>query len=110
MVVNRGDVFWVDLEPVIGSEANKRRPCVVVSRDASNRTAATVTVLAITSNVRRIYPFDVYLEGTLDHPSKVQANQIRTISKERLLGPPVARLSIELVKQVDVALKLHLAL
>lgn len=108
--MNRGDVYWVNLEPVVGSEANKRRPCVIVSRDASNRVAATVTIVAITSNVRRVYPFDVYLEGILDQPSKVQANQVRTISKERLLGPPVTRLAGDLMKQVDAALRLHLAL
>ena len=108
--MNRGEVYWVDLEPSLGSEANKRRPCVVVSRDASNRAAATVTVVAVTSNVRRVYPFDVYLENVLDRPSKVQANQVRTVSKERLLGPPVARLSGELMRQVDAALRLHLEL
>jgi len=108
--VNRGEVYWIDLEPSVGSEANKRRPCVIVSRDASNRAAATVTIVAITSNVRRIYPFDVYLEAVLDKPSKVQANQVRTISKERLLGPPVTRLPSDLMKQVDAALRLHLAL
>ena len=108
--MNRGEVYWVDLEPSLGSEADKRRPCVVVSRDASNRAAATVTVVAVTSNVRRVYPFDVYLENVLDRPSKVQANQVRTISKERLLGPPVARLSDELMRQVDAALRLHLEL
>ena len=108
--MNRGEVYWVDLEPSLGSEANKRRPCVIVSRDASNRAAATVTVVALTSNVRRVYPFDVYLENVLDRPSKVQANQVRTVSKERLLGPPVARLSGELMRQVDAALRLHLEL
>ena len=108
--MNRGDVYWVDLEPSVGSEANKRRPCVIVSRDASNRVAATVTIVTITSSVRRIYPFDVYLEDVLEKPSKVQANQVRTISKERLLGPPVTRLSGDLMKQVDAALRLHLAL
>ena len=108
--MNRGEVYWVDLEPSLGSEANKRRPCVIVSRDASNRAAATVTIVAITSSVRRIYPFDVYLEDVLDRPSKVQANHVRTLSKERLLGPPVTRLSGELMKQVDAALRLHLAL
>ena len=108
--MKRGEVYWVDLEPAMGSEANKRRPCVIVSRDASNRAAATVTVVAVTSNVRRTYPFDVYLENALDQPSKVQANQVRTISKERLLGPRLTRLSVELMTQVDAALRLHLAL
>ena len=108
--MTRGEVYWVDLEPSLGSEANKRRPCVIVSRDASNRAAATVTIVAITSSVSRIYPFDVYLEDILDRPSKVQGNHVRTVSKERLSGPPVTRLSVGLMKQVDAALRLHLAL
>ena len=108
--MTRGEVYWVDLEPSVGSEANKRRPCVIVSRDANNRAAATVTMVPVTSNVSRMYPFDVYLEDTLEQPSKVQANQVRTVSKERLLGPPLAKLSSELMRQVDAALRLHLDL
>ena len=108
--MTRGEVYWVDLEPSVGSEANKRRPCVIVSRDASNRAAATVTVVPVTSNVSRMYPFNVYVEDTLERPSKVQVNQVRTVSKERLLGPPLAKLSGELMRQVDAALRLHLDL
>lgn len=108
--MTRGEVYWVDLEPSVGSEANKRRPCVIVSRDANNRAAATVTMVPVTSNVSRMYPFDVYLEDTLERPGKVQANQVRTVSKERLLGPPLAKLSSELMRQVDAALRLHLDL
>ena len=108
--MNRGEVYWVDLEPSVGSEANKRRPCVIVSRDANNRAAATITVVPITSNVRRIYPFDVDLDDVLDRPSKAQANRIRTVRKERLTGPRLARLSDELMTQMNAALALHLAL
>lgn len=108
--MTRGELYWVDLEPAQGSEANKRRPCVIVSRDASNRSAPILTVVPVTSNVSRIYPFDVYLGDVLDRPSKAQANQVRTISKERLRGPAIAQLSAELIKQLDDALRLHLAL
>mgnify|MGYP000364806471 CR=1 FL=1 len=106
----RGDVFFVDLDPAIGSEAAQRRPCLIVSNDANNRAASTVTVLPITSNTSRLYPFDVLLDAELRRPSKVQANQIRTISKERLVGPPVTRLSDAVMGLVDDALRLHLGL
>lgn len=108
--MNRGDVFIADLEPAVGSEANKRRPCLIVSNDANNKAAATVTVLPITSNVERVYPFEVLLDVELDRPCKVQAGQIRTISKHRLGGTPVARLGQNKMNLVDHALRLHLDL
>ncbi len=106
----RGELYWVDLEPSVGSEANKRRPCVIVSRDASNRVAPILTVVPVTSSVSRVYPFDVYFESLLDRPSKAQANQVRTVSKERLSGPAIGRLPPELMRELDDALRLHLAL
>ena len=69
-----------------------------------------LTVVPIASNVSKVYPFDVYLEDILERPSKAQANQVRTVSKERLLGPAIGRLPPELVKELDTALRLHLAL
>ena len=81
-----------------------------MSRDASNRASPILTVVPITSNVSRIYPFEVYLEDILDRPGKAQANQVRTVSKERLSGPAVGWLPPELMNKIDVALRLHLAL
>ena len=106
----RGDVFYADLDPSIGSEANKRRPCLIVSNDANNRAANTVTILPITSNVENVLPFEVLLESELARPCKVQAGQIRTISKERLSGAAVARLADEKMALVDEAVRLHLNL
>jgi len=108
--VIRGDVLWVDLDPVRGSEANKRRPCVVVSNDASNRAAATLTVVPCTSVVRDVYPFEVYLEGVLDVPSKAQAHQVRTVTKRRVVSRPIGHLDPVTLLQLDDALRLHLAL
>ena len=108
--MNRGDVYWVDLDPTQGSEAAKRRPCIIVSNDANNRAAATLTVVPVTSNVERIYPFEVDLEDLLDRPSKAQAHQVRTISKARLVGPATATLTQRLAAELDRALRLHLDL
>ncbi|TCT19851.1 mRNA interferase MazF [Thiobaca trueperi] len=112
-LMKRGDILYADLSPTVGSEINKRRPVLVVSNDASNRAASTVTVLPITSNVLRIYPFEVALSSAdsgLPRDSKVQAQQIRTIAKERLSGPVLGRLSSERMRDVDAAMRLHLAL
>ena len=81
--MRRGDVYWVDLEPARGSEANKTRPAVIVSNDAANRAArrtgrGVVTVVPITSNVGRVYPFQVLLRAAdcgLTADSKAQAEQ-----------------------------------
>jgi mRNA interferase MazF len=108
--VTRGDVVWIELGSGRGSEATKRRPCIVVSNDANNRAASTVTVVPCTTNVHAVYPFEVYLEDVLGRPSKAQAQQVRTVDRRRIVTPAVARLGPILANRVDDALRLHLAL
>jgi mRNA interferase MazF len=113
----RGDVCLVDLEPVRGSEANKRRPAVVVSNDRANLAAqrsghGLVTVVPVTSNVSRIFPFQALLPAAatgLRIDSKAQAEQVRSVSVERV-GPVVAHLPAPLMAQLEDALRLHLQL
>jgi len=91
--MRRGEIYYANLSPVVGSETNKRRPVLIVSNDANNRNAGTITILPITSNVSRVYPFEVLLapeDSGLPKPSKVQAQQIRTISKQRISGQALA--------------------
>jgi mRNA interferase MazF len=111
--MKRGDIFYANLDPVIGSEAAKNRPVVIVSNNVNNRAANVVTILPLTSNVRRIYPFEVLLQTNdsgLSKVSKVQAQQVRTISKERISSKRISQLSQELMELIDSALKLHLRL
>ncbi len=111
--MKRGEIYYADLSPTVGAEINKRRPVLVVSNDANNRAAATVTVLPITSNVTKVYPFEVALdprESGLPKPSKAQAQQIRTIAKERLVGAAQGRLGKKRMTAIDAAIRLHLAL
>lgn len=113
----RGEIRLVDLDPARRGQADKRRPAVIVSNDGANTTAArlghgVVTVVPVTSNVDRVYPFQVLLLGAetgLDRDSKAQAEQVRSVSVERVshkIGavPPVLMLA------VDDALCLHLGL
>lgn len=108
--LRRGDLVLVNLDPSVGSEANKTRPAVVVSNDRANRTSPVVTIVPITSNTAQVYSFQVFLprdESGLDEDSKAQAEQIRTVDRRRLsrhLGylPPTR------VQQLDAALRLHL--
>lgn len=107
----------VDLEPVRGSEASKRRPAVIVSNDGANETAerlerGVVTVVPVTSNVDKVFPFQVLLlpaETGLRVPSKAQAEQVRSVAVERI-GRPVGRVQSEAMAQLDGALILHLHL
>ncbi len=111
--MKRGDIVYADLSPTVGSEINKRRPVLIVSNDASNRAANTVTVLPITSNIAKVFPFEVALsreDSGLPKDSKAQAQQIRTIAKERITGQPTSRLKAEKMGAVDAAIMLHLAL
>lgn len=111
--MKRGEIYFANLSPAIGSEMDKRRPVLIVSNDANNNASSTVTILPITSNVIRVYPFEVLLNpenSGLSKPSKVQAQQIRTISKQRILTDVVSCLSQDVMELVDAALKLHLAL
>ena len=115
--MQRGDIYLVDLEPVLGSEANKRRPAVVVSNDGANLTAArlgrgVVTVVPITSRSERVYPFQVLLPGAetgLERDSKAQAEQVRSISVRRL-GARLGVVPGPLLDELDEALRLHLSL
>lgn len=111
--MRRGEIYYADLSPTVGSEINKRRPVLIVSNDANNRAAGTVTVLPITSSVSRVYPFEVLLSPTesgLPKPSKAQAHQIRTIAKQRLRGGSAGKLSGALMRKAEDAMRLHLDL
>lgn len=115
--MRRGEVRLVDFEPARGSEASKTRPAVLVSNDAANTTATNLgrgvlTVVPITANVERVYPFQVELpadEGGLERDSKAQAEQVRTVSVERI-GRHCGTLSAGKLRALDVALRTQLAL
>ena len=111
--MKRGEIYFANLSPAVGSEMDKRRPVLIVSNDANNNASNTVTILPITSNISRVYPFEVLLnpeDSGLSKPSKLQAQQVRTISKQRILGDVVGCLSKDFIELVNAALKLHLGL
>ena len=113
----RGEVRLTALDPVRGSEAATTRPAVLVSNDRANATAArlgrgTVTVVPVTSNVARVYPFQTLLpsdETGLDRDAKAQAEQVRSVDVVRV-GPLLGRVPGRLMAELDEALRLHLQL
>jgi mRNA interferase MazF len=115
--MRRGQVWLVNLEPVRGSEAAKTRPCVVVSNDGGNAAAVrtgegVVTVAPLTSNVARVWPFQVFVPAAtspLERDSKVQAEQVRAVSPDRMVRR-LGTMSSGTMREVDDALRLHLSL
>jgi mRNA interferase MazF len=115
--MRRGEIVTVSLDPARGSEASKARPAVIVSNDAANATAArlgrgVITVVPVTSNTERIYPFQVLLPARqtgLPNDSKAQAEQIRSVAVERV-GKRVGQLPTALISELDQALRIHLNL
>ena len=104
----RGDVYWVNLDPVVGSEIRKTRPAVVVSNDSCNRYGTRVVVLPITSNVESLYPGEAMVEVS-GKPGRALGDQIRSIDKSRLRAR-VGRLTADEMSRVDEALAVTLDL
>src|SRR3954470_19638358 len=113
----RGEVRLIDLEPVRGSEANKRRPAVLVSNDQANATAARlgrggITAVPLTSNGQRGFAFQTLLpsgNSGLRVDSKAQTEQVRAVAVERV-GPVLGRVPEHLMLALDDALRVHLRL
>lgn len=106
--MKRGEVWWVQFDPSIGSEVRKTRPAVIVSNDAANRNLARVIVLPLTSNVSRVYPGETVV-SVKGQQSKVMADQIMTADKVRLRGQ-IATLSKAEMAAVDDIIRVQLAL
>lgn len=108
----RGDIFSVDFEPVHGAEQGKVRPALVIQNDIGNRYSLTVIVAAITTGNYSRFDVNVLIqapEGGLVNDSIILLNQIRTIDRTRL-GRHWGRVSPQIMRQVDEAIKISLGL
>lgn len=113
--VHRGDVFLVNLDPVVGYEIGRSRPAIVVQNDVGNRFSPTTIVVAITDySVKKAkFPICVTLkagEGGLKKRSIANTSQVRTIDRQRLSKRPLGRVSSEVMQQLDEALSTSLGL
>ena len=106
--MTRGEVWWVEFGPTLGSEVRKTRPAVIVSNDAANRHLARVVVVPMTSNTERQYPGEAVV-SVGGQSSKAMADQIIAADKSRLKNR-LDTLSKPDMLAVEDAIKVHLAL
>ena len=104
----RGEIYWVKLDPAIGTETKKTRSSLIVSNDVGNEVSSRVIVAPITSKTNKVYPFEAEIEFN-QKQCKVMLDQIRVIDKRRL-GGKIIELSNTEMKDVNASLKLVLGL
>ena len=111
MVVKRGDIFYADLSPVIGSEQGGIRPVIIIQNDIGNKYSPTVIVAAITSQINKAkLPTHVEIDAchyNIVKDSVILLEQLRTIDKKRLKDK-VCHLDNDIIGQVDKALSVSL--
>lgn len=108
MKVKRGEIYYADLSPVIGSEQAGVRPVLIVQNDVGNKFSPTIIAIAITSKQKVRLPTHIEIEGTrygLDKDSVILAEQIRTLDKKRL-REKVGKLDEETMEKVKKAIEI----
>jgi len=108
-LIKRGEIYLVNFDPTVGAEAQKTRPALVVSNDINNLHSPIVSISPVTSNVTRVYSFEIEVPpatGGLKVRSKIMINQTRAMDKIRLIKK-IGQLPGDLMEEVNQALRLH---
>ena len=108
LVVKRGDIYYADLSPVVGSEQGGVRPVLIIQNDIGNRYSPTVIATAITSQINKA-KMPTHIEIGLSKDSVVLAEQIRTIDKRRL-KEKIGHVDGNLMDKVNEALEISFGL
>ncbi|MFN7904311.1 MAG: type II toxin-antitoxin system PemK/MazF family toxin [Pseudobdellovibrionaceae bacterium] len=112
MNIERGQILLVDLDPTKGSEIRKTRPAVVVTNNIANFYSRLLVVVPLTSqNLDEVYPHEVLIERSngILKSSKANVAQIRAVDRSRIRSK-LGKVSDKNLKEIDIALKLHLGL
>ena len=104
----RGNIYWIQLDPTIGSEIQKTRPCLILSNNSQNKNGQRVIAAPITSKLKTVYPFEAKIK-LKDRDCKVLLDQIRALDKRRI-DSMIDSIDPITMFQVEEALKIALAL
>lgn len=104
----RGDIYWIQLDPTIGTEIQKTRPCLILSNNSQNKKGLRVIAAPITTKVKTIYPFEAKII-IKNKECKALLDQIRALDKKRVLSK-IDSIDSQTLYQVEEALKVALAL
>ncbi|MCD6083176.1 type II toxin-antitoxin system PemK/MazF family toxin [Candidatus Aerophobetes bacterium] len=106
----RGEIYLVNFDPTIGHEIKKKRPALIISNNIHNQYSPLVTVAPLSSNVSKVYPFEVYIpkgEANLTADSKIMIIQLRSIDKRRLLNKIGIITDKKILEKVDKVIAEH---
>ena len=106
--LRRGEVYWIRLDPTVGSEIRKTRPSVIISNNAQNRATSRFIIAPLTTSITKIYPQHVAVE-IKGRKSKVILDQIRTVDYQRV-GAKIGKLTNEEMEKINIGLRLVLEL
>lgn len=106
----KGEIYLANFDPTIGHEVKKKRPALIISNNIHNQYSPLVTVAPLSSNVSKVYPFEVYIPkgiGDLNDNSKIMIIQLRSIDKKRLLNKLGAIEDRKILGKVDRIIREH---
>ncbi len=106
--VMRGEIYWINLDPAMGTEIKKTRPAIIISNDIQNKISSRIIVIPITSSIKKIFSFEsqIIVEGK---EAKALTDQIRAIDKSRI-GNYISKVTKLEMHKIELALKITLSL
>jgi mRNA interferase MazF len=99
----RGDIYWIELDPTVGTETRKKRPCLILSNNIHNKKMPRVIAAPITSQIKTVFPFEMVIQ-VKDKQGKVMLDQLRCFDKQRLQGK-YCELDLIVMKEIEDRLK-----
>lgn len=107
--IKRGDIFWVDFDPSIGTETRKMRPALVCSHDDMNEHSNRVIVAPITSNLKKVYAFEYAITAHSFINGKAMFDQLKAVDKVRIKSK-IGSILLKEMDEVDLIIKMVLGL
>ncbi len=109
----KGEIYLVNFDPTIGHEAKKKRPALIISNNIHNQYSPLVTVAPLSSNITKVYPFEVYVSKKstgLNENSKIMIIQLRSVDQKRLINKIGNIEDNKIINQINKVISEHFAL